>query len=181
MKICFVFWQTASFQDVLSDAEILALMVGCLCHDLDHRGTNNAFQAKWVTLTWSVMITISHTGDGKFHHYCFFLQDRFCSGFALWDISHTGASSLQPRSHDPTKWGQELQVFTGIWISHDIIKLFNVYLENNLAGPLMSLTDWVISQSAIAQLNATWLLRSFHMALSKCIRAQFQSEGCSPG
>lgn len=40
------FWQTASFQDVLSDAEILALMVGCLCHDLDHRGTNNAFQAK---------------------------------------------------------------------------------------------------------------------------------------
>lgn len=40
------FEQTAKFQDVLSDAEILALMVGCLCHDLDHRGTNNAFQAK---------------------------------------------------------------------------------------------------------------------------------------
>lgn len=32
-----------------------------------------------------------------------FLQDRFCSGPALRDISHPGASSLQPCSHDPAK------------------------------------------------------------------------------
>lgn len=31
--------------------EILALIVGCVCHDLDHRGTNNAFQAKWDSVT----------------------------------------------------------------------------------------------------------------------------------
>ncbi|KAK2186039.1 hypothetical protein NP493_204g00005, partial [Ridgeia piscesae] len=30
----------------LSDLECLALLVACLCHDLDHRGTNNAFQLK---------------------------------------------------------------------------------------------------------------------------------------
>ncbi|XP_025081093.1 dual 3',5'-cyclic-AMP and -GMP phosphodiesterase 11A-like isoform X2 [Pomacea canaliculata] len=30
----------------LTDNEVLALIVGCLCHDLDHRGTNNAFQHK---------------------------------------------------------------------------------------------------------------------------------------
>ena len=30
----------------LSDVEALALVVGCLCHDLDHRGTNNQFQIK---------------------------------------------------------------------------------------------------------------------------------------
>ncbi|CAL1544102.1 unnamed protein product [Lymnaea stagnalis] len=30
----------------LSDNETLALLVACLCHDLDHRGTNNAFQQK---------------------------------------------------------------------------------------------------------------------------------------
>ena len=40
--------QTAGTQEVLSDAETLALMVGCMCHDLDHRGTNNAFQAKYA-------------------------------------------------------------------------------------------------------------------------------------
>ena len=30
--------------------EILALFVSCLCHDLDHRGTNNAFQVSYVSL-----------------------------------------------------------------------------------------------------------------------------------
>ena len=33
---------------VLDELECLALLVGCLCHDLDHRGTNNQFQIKWV-------------------------------------------------------------------------------------------------------------------------------------
>ena len=32
----------------LSSSECLALLVGCLCHDLDHRGTNNEFQMKYV-------------------------------------------------------------------------------------------------------------------------------------
>lgn len=52
--LTFCLCQTASFQDVLSDAEVLALMVGCLCHDLDHRGTNNAFQAKCVSESWGM-------------------------------------------------------------------------------------------------------------------------------
>ena len=30
----------------LTELEKLALLVGCFCHDLDHRGTNNAFQSK---------------------------------------------------------------------------------------------------------------------------------------
>ena len=29
--------------------EQFALIVGCFCHDLDHRGTNNAFQSKYVS------------------------------------------------------------------------------------------------------------------------------------
>lgn len=39
--------KTAGFQETLSELEIFALIVGCVCHDLDHRGTNNAFQAKY--------------------------------------------------------------------------------------------------------------------------------------
>lgn len=31
---------------LLTELERLALMVACLCHDLDHRGTNNSFQTK---------------------------------------------------------------------------------------------------------------------------------------
>ena len=32
----------------MTKLEWLALLVGCLCHDVDHRGTNNAFQEKYV-------------------------------------------------------------------------------------------------------------------------------------
>ena len=35
----------------LSKLECLALLAGCLCHDVDHRGTNNAFQAKYVSFS----------------------------------------------------------------------------------------------------------------------------------
>jgi hypothetical protein len=30
----------------MSDLERISLLIACLSHDLDHRGTNNAFQAK---------------------------------------------------------------------------------------------------------------------------------------
>ncbi|XP_066923302.1 cGMP-dependent 3',5'-cyclic phosphodiesterase-like [Clytia hemisphaerica] len=30
--------------DYLSDLEVFVLLVSCLCHDIDHRGTNNSFQ-----------------------------------------------------------------------------------------------------------------------------------------
>ncbi len=34
----------------LSDLEIIALFISCLCHDIDHRGTNNAFQVSSVSI-----------------------------------------------------------------------------------------------------------------------------------
>ena len=30
----------------MNDLECIGLLIACLSHDLDHRGTNNAFQAK---------------------------------------------------------------------------------------------------------------------------------------
>lgn len=33
---------------VLSEMEVLAIFISCLCHDIDHRGTNNAFQLSSV-------------------------------------------------------------------------------------------------------------------------------------
>ncbi|RNA40027.1 Dual 3 -5 -cyclic-AMP and -GMP phosphodiesterase [Brachionus plicatilis] len=36
--------QNSKISKYLQDTEKMALMVGCLCHDLDHRGTNNLFQ-----------------------------------------------------------------------------------------------------------------------------------------
>jgi 3'5'-cyclic nucleotide phosphodiesterase len=42
-----VFVQTCHMRQYLSDIECLALIVACLCHDLDHRGTNNSYQHKY--------------------------------------------------------------------------------------------------------------------------------------
>uniref|UniRef100_A0A8D8VUM6 Phosphodiesterase n=2 Tax=Cacopsylla melanoneura TaxID=428564 RepID=A0A8D8VUM6_9HEMI len=42
----FAMLKTGKMERFMSDLEILGLLVACLCHDLDHRGTNNAFQTK---------------------------------------------------------------------------------------------------------------------------------------
>ncbi|KAG7474875.1 dual 3 3' [Solea senegalensis] len=78
----FLMITTANFQDVLSDAEILALMVGCLCHDLDHRGTNNAFQAKTgsaLALLYGTSATLEHH---HFNHAVMILQSEGHNIFA---------------------------------------------------------------------------------------------------
>ncbi|CAB1333818.1 unnamed protein product [Coregonus sp. 'balchen'] len=75
-------FNTAGFQDVLSDAETLALMVGCLCHDLDHRGTNNAFQAKTgsaLALLYGTSATLEHH---HFNHAVMILQSEGHNIFA---------------------------------------------------------------------------------------------------
>lgn len=45
-------------------AQILSLLVACLAHDLDHRGTNNAFQSK-VTSPLAVLYS---TSTMEHHH-----------------------------------------------------------------------------------------------------------------
>ncbi|XP_050407137.1 dual 3',5'-cyclic-AMP and -GMP phosphodiesterase 11A isoform X2 [Patella vulgata] len=45
-QIMFASMNNCNTRQYFNDKEILALIVACLCHDLDHRGTNNAFQQK---------------------------------------------------------------------------------------------------------------------------------------
>ena len=42
-KNSFFLQLNARFMDEL---EVFGLLVACLCHDLDHRGTNNSYQTK---------------------------------------------------------------------------------------------------------------------------------------
>ncbi|KAG9338611.1 hypothetical protein JZ751_025449 [Albula glossodonta] len=67
---------TAGFQETLTETEILALIVGCICHDLDHRGTNNAFQAKTgsaLSLLYGTSATLEHH---HFNHAVMILQSE---------------------------------------------------------------------------------------------------------
>ncbi|XP_048834787.1 dual 3',5'-cyclic-AMP and -GMP phosphodiesterase 11A isoform X1 [Brienomyrus brachyistius] len=73
---------TAGFQETLTEVEILALIVGCICHDLDHRGTNNAFQAKTgsaLSLLYGTSATMEHH---HFNHAVMILQSEGHNIFA---------------------------------------------------------------------------------------------------
>ncbi|NP_001029121.1 sperm phosphodiesterase 5 [Strongylocentrotus purpuratus] len=56
---------TGKLRKLLTDLEIFALIVACLCHDLDHRGTNNTFQVK----TSSPLSLLYGTSTMEHHHF----------------------------------------------------------------------------------------------------------------
>lgn len=45
-QMMFAILTSTQWWKVFGEIECLALIIGCLCHDLDHRGTNNSFQIK---------------------------------------------------------------------------------------------------------------------------------------
>ncbi|CAH4036969.1 cGMP-specific 3',5'-cyclic phosphodiesterase-like isoform X1 [Pieris brassicae] len=61
----FAMMKTGKMERFMSDLEILGLLVACLCHDLDHRGTNNAFQTK----TESPLAILYSTSTMEHHHF----------------------------------------------------------------------------------------------------------------
>ncbi|MEQ2313259.1 Dual 3',5'-cyclic-AMP and -GMP phosphodiesterase 11A [Ameca splendens] len=88
----FAMLTTAGFQETLTELEILALIVGCVCHDLDHRGTNNAFQAKTgsaLALLYGTSATLEHH---HFNHAVMILQSEGHNIFS--NLSSTVYSDL---------------------------------------------------------------------------------------
>ncbi|XP_059611325.1 cGMP-specific 3',5'-cyclic phosphodiesterase [Phlebotomus argentipes] len=61
----FAMMKTGKMERFMHDLEILGLLVACLCHDLDHRGTNNAFQTK----TESPLAILYSTSTMEHHHF----------------------------------------------------------------------------------------------------------------
>ncbi|VDM30797.1 unnamed protein product [Hydatigera taeniaeformis] len=50
---------------VFSDLECLSIIIACLSHDLDHRGTNNQFQIR----TMSPLVNLYSTSVLEHHHF----------------------------------------------------------------------------------------------------------------
>lgn len=61
----FAMMKTGKMERFVTDLEILGLLVACLCHDLDHRGTNNSFQTK----TTSPLAILYTTSTMEHHHF----------------------------------------------------------------------------------------------------------------
>ena len=57
--------QSVESKDIASSFQIFGLLVACLCHDLDHRGTNNAFQTKMD----SPLAVLYSTSTMEHHHF----------------------------------------------------------------------------------------------------------------
>ncbi|XP_035701980.1 dual 3',5'-cyclic-AMP and -GMP phosphodiesterase 11A [Folsomia candida] len=65
-QVMFAILTSCEMKDTFSELEVLGMFVACLCHDLDHRGTNNAFQAK----TGSALALLYGTQNTmEQHHY----------------------------------------------------------------------------------------------------------------
>uniref|UniRef100_A0A2R9BHB9 Phosphodiesterase n=1 Tax=Pan paniscus TaxID=9597 RepID=A0A2R9BHB9_PANPA len=62
---CYLLYKNLELTNYLEDIEIFALFISCMCHDLDHRGTNNSFQVA------SVRPCPAHSGDPPWgrHHF----------------------------------------------------------------------------------------------------------------
>ncbi|XP_072025380.1 cGMP-specific 3',5'-cyclic phosphodiesterase-like [Amphiura filiformis] len=61
----FAMFKSGKMEKFLSKLELFVLLVACLCHDLDHRGTNNAFQQK----TESALSQLYSTSTMEHHHF----------------------------------------------------------------------------------------------------------------
>ncbi|XP_030567862.1 dual 3',5'-cyclic-AMP and -GMP phosphodiesterase 11 isoform X1 [Drosophila novamexicana] len=64
-QMMFAILTTTQWWKIFGEIECLALIIGCLCHDLDHRGTNNSFQIK----ASSPLAQLYSTSTMEHHHF----------------------------------------------------------------------------------------------------------------
>ncbi|ODM99734.1 Dual 3',5'-cyclic-AMP and -GMP phosphodiesterase 11A, partial [Orchesella cincta] len=64
-QVMFAVLTSCEMKDTFPELEVLGMFVACLCHDLDHRGTNNSFQAK----TGSALALLYGTQNTMEHHH----------------------------------------------------------------------------------------------------------------
>ncbi|EDV27652.1 uncharacterized protein TRIADDRAFT_10459, partial [Trichoplax adhaerens] len=64
-QLMFAIIKNTKLGNTFSHIECLALIVGCICHDLDHRGTNNAYQIK----SGSPLARLYSTSTMENHHF----------------------------------------------------------------------------------------------------------------
>lgn len=64
-QMMFAILTSTGLAHVLGEIETLGLLVACLCHDLDHRGTNNSFQVK----SSSPLAQLYSTSVMEHHHF----------------------------------------------------------------------------------------------------------------
>lgn len=105
--------QQGRMRNILGEEEILALMVACLCHDLDHRGTNNQFQIKFVS-HYSMLLSESNN----------FLSNN--SVFFLFRTESPLAQLYSTSTMEHHHFDQCLMILNTKVAPHPVISLFSL-------------------------------------------------------
>lgn len=87
-------FQATQWWKIFGDLECLALIIACLCHDLDHRGTNNSFQIKWEPYEIFIFLIIIH------YTVSFRFSQSFLTIGAALLYFHYGTSSFRSVFND---------------------------------------------------------------------------------
>ncbi|CAH2305838.1 dual 3, 5 -cyclic-AMP and -GMP phosphodiesterase 11A [Pelobates cultripes] len=130
-QLMFAMLTTAGFQEILTETEILALIVGCLCHDLDHRGTNNAFQAKSGSALSQLYGTSATLEHHHFNHAVMILQSEPQNDTSFFHDTY----DTQSPSHQI-----DSRAFTSLLSSHMLLQRENA-LSSDIFQRGQPLTD----------------------------------------
>uniref|UniRef100_T1KKV2 Phosphodiesterase n=1 Tax=Tetranychus urticae TaxID=32264 RepID=T1KKV2_TETUR len=123
---------------IMSELDSLALIVACLCHDLDHRGTNNSFQSKID----SPLATLYSTSTMEHHHF-----DQ-----CIMILNSEGNNILQELS--PEEYKSVINMIESCILSTDLAQYFN---KRSKFQELISSgnTDWTGSNKMILAANSS--------------------------
>ncbi|XP_071828467.1 cGMP-specific 3',5'-cyclic phosphodiesterase-like isoform X3 [Apostichopus japonicus] len=100
--------KVGGIQPLLHPLEMLGLLVACLCHDLDHRGTNNTFQTK----TASPLALLYSTSTMEHHHF----------DHSIMILNSEGNNIFQALS--PEEYREVIQVLESAILSTDLAIYF---------------------------------------------------------
>eukprot|EP01135_Chromosphaera_perkinsii_P006756 Nk52_evm4s578 gene=Nk52_evmTU4s578 len=73
---CYYLSKRINFDDYMTEDEKLALIVACLCHDVDHRGTNNRYMVATESALADLYNCRSVMEQHHFNHTIFVLQSK---------------------------------------------------------------------------------------------------------
>lgn len=115
----------------VTDLEILGLLVACLCHDLDHRGTNNSFQTK----TTSPLAILYTTSTMEHHHFDQCIMILSSEGNNIFQVSERELCEAKKLNVRVMLWCQSWCILNTcffvcfVWNSDSYVKYLNLYFE----------------------------------------------------
>uniref|UniRef100_A0A182TAU6 Phosphodiesterase n=1 Tax=Anopheles maculatus TaxID=74869 RepID=A0A182TAU6_9DIPT len=126
-QMMFAILTSTQWWKIFGEIECLALIIACLCHDLDHRGTNNSFQIK----ASSPLAQLYSTSTMEHHHF-----DQ-----CLMIINSPGNQILSNMSSED--YSRVIRVLEDAILSTDLAVYFRkrgAFL--NLVEPTIEMSSW---------------------------------------